>query len=273
MSDLTRWLRVKAIEERVSVERQKTVIAEAKSGKIDGVSVDENRGRILVDCILEADGELVMASPVINPDFYRISTAQGERGPRIAVLADNRDVQPFLKETRSGQLEVFVFRNGIVFRCWKGQDGATVTADYVGVRRENGKVYLVIYPRFELGMPRFAAKEDLLKFLEVNHISEEFLGIVARLVGTNSDGQIINPKWVDGLDKAKASVTPAVGVDVPPAKADSTPPKTPSKKKGEKEKGWAGRKRKAAIGDPAEDIDTKQVVGRSAAEVQEMLKS
>jgi len=271
MSDLLKWIRVKAIEERVSAERQKTVIAEAKSGKIDGVSVDEGRGRILVDCVLKADGELVMVSPVIDPDVFRISIAQGERGPRIAVVSNGREVNPFLKEIKNGQLLIFAFRNGIIVRCWKGQEGATVTADYVATRRENGKSYLLIYPKFEVGIPRFAVEGDLQQYLQAARIPEEFLGIVMHLVGTQSDGQLSNPKWVDGLSKAKASVTPAVGVDVPPAKADSTPPKTPFKK-GKKEKGWSQEKRKAAIGDPPADVDIRKFVGASANEVKEILK-
>lgn len=211
MSDLLGYLRFRAVEERVPEARLRNLLAEAESGKIDGVYVDQEHHRILVDCILK-EGELSMVYPEVRADFVRISVAEGERGPRIGVLAENgRDVEPFLKKTQKGDFLIFVFRNGIVFRCWQGNGGCTVAADYVGVRYEGSRAFVVCVPRFELGIPQFAADGDLQAYLQTVKVPEEYFGIVARLVGTGGPkARVLNEQWVSGLQKAKEPMEKSV---------------------------------------------------------------
>lgn len=212
MSDLLQFLKFRAVEERVSEERLRNLLAETRSGKIDGVRVDLEHRRIIVDCVFK-EGELTMVYPVIRADFVRISIAQSERGPCIGVLAENgRDVEPFLTKTKKGNFRIFAFRNGVVFRCWQGNGGYTVLADYVAVRYEGSRAFVVCLPRFELGIPQFAAEGDLEEYLRTVKVPEEHFGIVKRMVGTGGrQARLLNPQWVGGLQEAKEKTTDESG--------------------------------------------------------------
>ncbi|HRY76678.1 MAG TPA: hypothetical protein P5524_00745 [Candidatus Paceibacterota bacterium] len=204
MSDLLRFLKFRAVEERVSEERLRNLLAETRSGKIDGVRVDLEHRRIIVDCVLK-EGELTMVYPVITANFVRISIAQSERGPLIGVLAENgRDIEPFLTKTKNGNFRIFAFRNGVVLRCLQGNGGYTVLADYAAVRYEGSRAFVVCVPRFEVGIPQFAAEGDLEEYLRTIKVPEEYFGIVKRLVGTGgSQARLLNQRWVGGLQGAK----------------------------------------------------------------------
>jgi len=196
MSDLKNFLRIVAVTDRVSEDEQKRLIAMSKDKAIEGVSVDEQRSRVRVNCEVLVSGQIKPVYQMDHVNWFKISCSEtdSEKCPRIGVISDVGTLFPTpLDDYRS----VVSFRNGTVVRAFANR---RLLADYVAVRKQGQDYFLVIDPRLDISVPSYVDENGLAGFLK-DKVPADVLGLACELL--KKVGKAVNPAWVKGLQSFK----------------------------------------------------------------------
>jgi len=203
MVDL-KFLRVFAIWERVSEQVLQKMYGMLKAGALQNVFVDFRKERLKIPCELVGEvGEVrpwFQMSDLGRPAWFQLSLAVP--GPIGWVVLDGGKKEPVLNE-RFGKW-LLIFRNGTVVR----QQGRKILADYLAVRQQGNKFFLIQQERMAVDIPSFIQDiEELREFLKDKTPTDlfEIVLSVARLKGSAS---VVNSEWVDGLKKFKTTTLP-----------------------------------------------------------------
>ena len=195
MSDLRNFLRVVAVTERVTEDEQKRLIAMSKDKAIEGVSVDEQRSRVRVNCAVLAKDEIKPLYQIPEGvSWFKISCSETKsaKSPRIGVVSD---VGTLFPAPLDDYLSVVSFRNGTVVRAFANR---RLLADYVGVRKEGQSYFLVVDERLDFLVPGYVQDREIPGFLQ-GRVPADLLEISVDLLRK----AVSNPEWVNGLQSFK----------------------------------------------------------------------
>jgi hypothetical protein len=213
MSDLKNFLRIVAVTDRVAEDEQKRLIAMSKNKAIEGVSVDQQRSRVRVNCELLANGEIKPVYQMAQVSWFKISCSetQSEKCPRIGVVSEVGKLFPTpIDDYRS----VVSFRNGTVVRVFTNR---RLLADYVAVRKQGQGYFLIVDQRLDFLVPGYVQDREISGFLQ-GKVTADLLEISMDLLKK----AVNNPEWVNGLQTLKEAGKPKPEADRPaPVKAEA----------------------------------------------------
>ena len=213
MLDLKNFLRIVAVTDRVAEDEQKRLIAMSKDKAIEGVSVDQQRSRVRVNCELLANGEIKPVYQMAQVSWFKISVSEtkSEKCPRIGVVSEVGKLFPTpIDDYRS----VVSFRNGTVVRVFANR---RLLADYVAVRKQGQDYFLIADQRLDLLVPGYVQDREISDFLQ-GKVPADLLEISVDLLKK----AVNNPEWVNGLQAHKEAGKPKPEADRPtPARVEA----------------------------------------------------
>jgi len=201
MSDLKNFLRIVAVTDHVAEDEQKRLIAMSKDRAIEGVSVDQERSRVRVNCEILEKGEIKPVYQMDHVNWFKLSISEtkSEKCPRIGVVSEVGKLFPTsIDDYRS----VVSFRNGSVVRAFANR---RLLADYVGIRKQGQEWFLVIDQRLDISVPSYVQDADLPAFLD-GKAPTDLIELACELL--KKVGKVANPDWVNGLQSFKDEKPP-----------------------------------------------------------------